>query len=83
METHKGIIAEGDVQISLLQHHLFQRLYMPEIDDVYVTHLFHTEGKDREENKMLAFKKAHAYFLIDGWEKTNFTKNSIQKIMKF
>lgn len=80
-EIHKGTITDSGTKISVLPHHLFQRMHMPETNGVYIKHLLFRPSKDRRENVFAAFKEAGADFLIDDWENISFTKDSIQKII--
>lgn len=62
--------------VTLLPHHLFQRLHMPG-REAYVKHLF-SEKTDRD--KFESFRNSGCLFLHDDWKNVQFDADTIERI---
>jgi hypothetical protein len=62
--------------VTLLPHHLFQRLHMPE-RAAYVKHLF---SEKTDQDKFESFKQSGCLFLNENWKDVEFDVKSLEKI---
>lgn len=62
--------------VTLLPHHLFQRMHMPE-REAYVKHLF---SEKTNQDKFESFRESGCLFLNENWKDVEFDADSIEKI---
>lgn len=71
-----GRCLKTGLTVTLLPHHLFQRLHMPD-RPAYVKHLF---SEKTNQDKIESFRQSGCLFLKENWKDIGFDADSIEKI---
>jgi len=75
-EMIRGISSKDGLTVSMLPHHLFQRLPM-QVSDVFVKHML---SPKEQHKKMEMFASTGCLFLNPDWDNINYDCNSLHRI---
>jgi hypothetical protein len=75
-QTIRGTSPARGIKVSMLPHHLFQRIHMP-AKAAYAKHLLSPKTC---QGKLISFKEANCLFLDEDWKNVRFDAGTIERI---